>query len=189
MDDKRREPEPPKLTPTQPSMPESKQTTRIEVAPQWASELSHASREGFRLLNANMEALHSEFGILRGDVRSLQQWRLDEERRRDLSMAPPPLTSARARQIIDEHPSQMDLEQQRLLAEQIIKNDERDKKIEETHALAERAAAVLQAQSDYMGMGKKGLKWATSAEGRAALFQLAVTAFGVWEILKHGVGK
>lgn len=45
---------------------------------------------------------------------------------------------------------------------------------------------VLKAQSDFMGMGKRGAEWLVSEKGRTALAQAAVAVVSAYEVLKHG---
>lgn len=89
-------------------------------------------------------------------------------------------SSIRAKSISD-----ASLEAQSRLAEEIVKNADRDRKIEETHALAAAAAETLKQQSDFMGMGKRGAVWLVSKEGRTVMAQLGAATVCVYEFLKH----
>ena len=55
MTDQRREPDGPQITPTQPSMPESKKTTQLAAVPDWAIELSRSVRDGFAATDKHFE--------------------------------------------------------------------------------------------------------------------------------------
>ncbi len=80
-----------------------------------------------------------------GDHRTLHERVGTIERRLDRvenpSIIPPrPITSERVREVIEGHPSQMDLETAAKQAEEIAKGMERDRRIAETHELASLAA-------------------------------------------------
>lgn len=45
---------------------------------------------------------------------------------------------------------------------------------------------VLKAQSDFMGMGKRGAEWLASKEGRTAMAQAGAAIVVLYEALKHG---
>lgn len=122
-------------------------------------------------------SLHARMGLMEGRVAKLET----------PSIIPaPPLTSTGIKALINQHPSQMDLELQAAQAAQIVKDIERDRRIEETHQLAAKAAEVLAAQSDYMGMGKRGAQWLFSEKGRTAMAQAAAGLVAAYEVLKHG---
>jgi len=78
------------------------------------------------------QSLHMRMGSVEGRIAKLESV--------SINPPPPPITSDRIRAVVHEHTSQADLEQQAKLAEVIIKDQERDRRIEETHALALSAA-------------------------------------------------
>ena len=129
-----------KLTDPRVEPPDQPQTTKIEAPPQWAQELS----KNVTFIRVNVETLHSEFSTLRVDVRSLQQWRLDEERRRDASVAPPPLTSVRVGEIVDVRASQMNMEQDARIAALLVEKDAKIAKLEAESATKEDVAKLLE---------------------------------------------
>ena len=79
--DQRREPEGHQITPTQPSMPESRPTTQLPAVPQWAVELTQSMKEGFRLTNANIEIVSNDVGVLKDRVTILESRRNDDDAR------------------------------------------------------------------------------------------------------------
>lgn len=155
--------------------PIEKPTVKMDAVPDWAVKLSTKVEEGFRQTNANIDLVTGDVRSLKTDVNELKAWKLRVESN---PTDPPPLTSERVRMVIDAHPSQMDLEQQSKLAEVIIKDEARDKAIAETRELAEKAAAELKKQSDFMGIGKKGLAWLRSKDARGDIMA-AVTLIGI----------
>ncbi len=104
---------------------------------QMQDAITAAMQAGFRETNANIDLVSGDVKSLKRDVRDLQEWKIAVEGR------PAPLTSERAKALIDEHPSQVDMEQQAALAAEIVKNQERDRKRDETHALATTTAEKL----------------------------------------------
>ncbi len=102
--------------------------------------------------------------------------------------APPPLTSERVRSMINGSPSQMDLEEQAKLAAEIVRGRERDQKIDDTLALATKAAtkedlealAAVAATKDDVTKAAKAFETATQAQ------TLAILA-GVSELRKNPV--
>ncbi len=114
-------------------------------------------------------SLHGRVGLIEGRIAKLET----------PSIVPPsPITSVRVREILDATPSQMDLEQQAKLAATIVKTGELEAAIHDTRALAEKAVETLEKQSDFMGMGKKGLAWLRSKEARADIIRF-ITLVGV----------
>ena len=101
--------------------PPEKPTTRLEAPPAWAQEMARnvaATKSTAENTRDTVGRLSDEIGVMRVDIRSLQQWRLDEERRRETASVPPPaMTSLRIREVIEEHPSKLDLDAQAKLAE------------------------------------------------------------------------
>lgn len=82
--------------------------------------------------------------------------------------------------------SDLNLDQQSKLADQVIKQNQLEEAIHETRAIAEGTATAIKKQSDLMGIGKAGFKWLGSSEGRAVCLQVGATAYAVYELLKHG---
>ncbi len=88
-------------------------------------------RQDVTTLMADRPVLHSRLAGVEGRIARLES----------PSMQPPaPLTSEHVRAVIDEHPSRMDLETAARQAEEIVKNQERDRRIAETLELATQAA-------------------------------------------------
>ena len=104
--DQRREPEGPQLTPTQPSMPESKPTTKLAPVPEWAVEMTKSMKEGFRQTNANIDLVSTDLSIVKDRVAIIESWKNDSETRMTR-------TSGRVQQA-----SQVDLEQAAQLAQE-----------------------------------------------------------------------
>ncbi len=160
-------------------MPEQKKTVELEAVPPWAIELTRATKDGFLRLDAHVatlmgesSSLHARVGLIEGRLAKVET----------PSVVPPaPITSVR----VESHPSQMDLEQQAKLAANIVKTGELEAAIHDTKALAESAVELgtkanetLQKQSDFMGMGKKGIEWLRSKEARADIVRF-ITLVGV----------
>lgn len=144
--------------------PEQPNTTKLDAVPAWAAEMG----KNVTFIRGNVESLAGEFAILRIDVRSLQQWRLDEERRRlDAPVPPPPLTSIRVREVIDQHPSQMDLEQEAKLGAEIAARQQLEGQLAE-----ERARRIALEEK---AVTKEDLKAVTAAQTSALVegFKLA----------------
>ncbi len=170
-------------------MPEQPKTTRLEAVPSWASELATAVRN----IALNVGTMNQSLGVLMEDRPVLHSRLAGVEGRLariETPSIPPPaaITSERVRAITDSYTSKVDLEQQARLADQIVKDAERDaerdRRIEETHAIAIGTAAAVQEQSDFMGMGRKGVKWLMSKDGRTGLAQLAAALVAAYETLK-----
>ncbi len=162
--------------------PPAKPTVVLEQVPAWAIELSR----NVTLIRGNVELMTGDMVTMKSDIRGLKKWRLEIEDGAGSMPSIPPMTSTGVRALIDGHPSAMDLSLQAAQAAEIIKNQERDRKIEETHALALGAAETLKRQSDYMGMGLRGIQWLWSKDGRTAVAQAAVALVTAYEALKHG---
>ena len=80
--------------------------------------------------------------------------------------------------------SQVNLEQDAQLAQEMAAREELAKEHAATKALVLETKQILEDQSDFMGMGKKGLTWLGSKEGRAAMMQLAATIAAFYAALK-----
>ncbi|MBA2684748.1 MAG: hypothetical protein H0U66_09680 [Gemmatimonadaceae bacterium] len=76
--------------------------------------------------------------------------------------------------------SQVDLEHEAKLAENIVKTQQLESAIHETRAIVEQ-------QSDFMGIGKKGLEWLRSKEARADIMR-AVTLIAAGYAALHQMG-
>lgn len=84
------------------------------------------------------------------------------------SIGPPAFNSERARAIAEEvlgQPSQLDLDEQAKLATTIVRVQGLEEAIHETRAIVEE-------QSNFMGIGKKGLEWLRSKEARADIVRV-----------------
>ncbi len=173
---------------------DEKPTVEFDAVPDWAVKLTERMIREFTNTNANISTVANDVTIVKQRVGILETWKATVE---STPSVPPPLTSMQVRAIADEHPSKVDLAIQAAQAEEIIKGQERDRKIAETHALAESAAAELAKQSSElakqsraMGIGVAGLKWVVSKEGRATMTQLAILVGVLYGILKSsGVVK
>ncbi len=122
------------------SPPQPKTTVAFEKPPTWAIEMGKNIAD----VKVAMGTLSNEFNVLRVDVQSLQQWRLDEERRRvHLSSGPPPLTSQRVREVIELHPSQLDLDTQSQLASEIVARQLLAEKVDDLTKTQAKQLAIL----------------------------------------------
>jgi hypothetical protein len=97
------------------------------------TQIQQSMTLGFRETNANIDLVTGDVRSLKADVRGLQEWKIALEKA-------PPLTSERARAIVDEHASHVDLAAQAREAAALIKDEDRDRQIAETRDLAEHAA-------------------------------------------------
>ncbi len=91
---------------------------------------------------------------------------------------PPPINSTGVRALIEGHPSQLDLDTAAKLAGAIARTTELEQAIHETRA-------IVADQSNFMGMGKKGLTWLGSKEGRTAMAQAGAAIVVLYEALKQ----
>ena len=191
--DQRREPEGPQLTPTQPSMPESKPgpeskpTLQIPKADIISAQLTQVLAS----LGQHRTETSDALGSLRIVLDRVVHEGIEVNTRMTRFEVRLETLEGRAdtTSIKVSGASQVDLEHDAKLGLAIAKTRELETAIHETRAIVDSTKDEIAKQSAFMGIGKRGVEWATSKEGRAALFQLAVTAFGVWEILKHGVSK
>lgn len=160
--------------------PPEKETVKFEAVPDWAIKLTQKVGDGFANMDTRMDTFEAnqrvqggQIGVVEKEISLIWEWKGEvNEWRKGASL--------RAKQ-----PSSADLENEAKLAVEIVKNQERDRKIEETHALAAAAAETLKAQSDYMGMGKRGAQWLVSKEGRTAMAQAAAALVAFYEVIKH----
>ncbi len=167
-----------------PEQPKTKQIPAASPVEILLTQIRTAMDAGFRETNANIDLVTGDVKSLKADVRNLQEWKLVVEKQ-------PTVTSERVRAIADGYTSQVDLQHEAALSAEIIKNRERDRKIADTHALAEAAgielakqSAELAKQSRAMGIGVAGLKWVVSKEGRATMTQLAILIGVLYGTLK-----
>lgn len=136
-------------------------------------DLGRVVRSGFAKVDADLCLVANDVSLVKERVGMVEKRTavLEDARSR---------TSDRVRGV-----SENDLKQEAVIADVIIKNQERDKRIEETHALALAASAELARQSSFMGVGKQGLQWLASKEGRNALAQIGAAIVVVYEGLRH----
>lgn len=80
--------------------------------------------------------------------------------------------------------SQHDLEHEAKIAANIIKTEALDTAVHETRAIAEKAWKEISKQSDFMGIGKKGLEWLRSKEARTDAIRVATLIGAVYAALK-----
>lgn len=126
--------------------PEQPKTIEIASPPPWAIELMQrvtagftASEERFDRQDVTLDKVVNE-GIEANVRMSRFESRLSKLE--SPSVPPPPaLTSLRVREVIEQHPSQMDLETASKQAAEIVRGRERDRRIDETHALVMKAAS------------------------------------------------
>ncbi len=86
--------------------------------------------------------------------------------------------------------SESDTSQASALAQEIAARRAVEEKVDRTEAKVDKIAQATQAQSDFMGVGLRGLKWLTSKEGRAAVAQIAIVVGVGYETLrKMGILK
>ncbi len=100
---------------------------------QMEAAITASMQAGFRETNANIDLVSGDLRTVKEDVRGLQRWKAEVEQQ-------PPITSERAKAIVQEHTSQVDLTRAAADAVIIVENNERDRRIKETHALASQAA-------------------------------------------------
>lgn len=121
-------------------LPESKPTIPLPAVTDRAllEDLRKTVDAGFKTLSAHIDTLivdshglGQRIGVVENRIAKLES-----------PTIPPPrgLTSERARALIEAHPSKMDLETAAKAAEAIVKQQDLEKKIAETHALASSAA-------------------------------------------------
>ncbi len=162
---------------------DEKPTVEMEQVPAWAVALTQkvgavgaavgAIDTKVDRLEMNMELQGGQIGVVQGEVRSLFEWKGAVEQRLQTNSQRAQATSS------------VDLEHEAKIAATIVKTAELETAIHDTKALAVSAVETLQKQSDYMGMGKQGLKWLFSEKGRTALAQGAVAIVAAYETLKH----
>jgi len=113
---------------------DEKPTVEIPAVPLWAVELSkvvNGMATSVSTLVEDGKGMNLRVAGIEGRLARLES---------PTNPPPAPLTTDRVHALIDEHPSQLNLEIQARQAEQIIKDAERDRKIAETHDLASKAA-------------------------------------------------
>ncbi len=188
--------EPKSPLPPMPPQPTTKALPAADKLSLQFSELRMLVVNGFKTQDAKMESrldkvdltldtFAHQYGVLRNEVTGLS---VDLSTFKASVVERLAKNSDRAR-----HPSAVDLEIKAIQGLEIAKNQDQDKAIAETRAIVGdvvdkigKVNAALQAQSDFMGMGKRGLTWLGSKEGRTALAQLAAAIVFVYEALKHG---
>ena len=193
MTDQRREPDGPQITPTQQSMPESKPgpeskpTLQIPKADIISAQLAQVLASLGQHRTETSDALGSLRIVLDRVVHEgievntrMTRFEVRLESLED---------RANTTSIKVSGASQVDLEHEAKLGLAIAKTQELENAIHETRSIAESTATEIAKQSDYMGLGKKGIVWLGSKDGRAAMVQLALALYAAWEFLKHGVMK
>lgn len=75
--------------------------------------------------------------------------------------------------------SSADIEHDTKIAAGAERTEKLEKAIHETRALAESARDELEAQSKFMGVGKRGLKYVVSKEGRQDLTHAAIVLYAI----------
>jgi len=132
------------------TQPEGKPTVELETPPAWAVSIA----KNVAAIRGNTEALAHQFDLLRTEVSSLQQWRLDEGRNPRHA-----LTSIRVREVIDERASQMNLEQDARIAALLVQKDEKISKLEAESAtkaeMKDMLAKAADAQTEAIVAGVK----------------------------------
>ncbi len=123
-------------------------------------------------MEGSMELQKGEIGIVKQELGVLFSWKGDVEKRFNNN-------SQRA-----QASSQVDLEHEGKISANITRTEKLENAVHETRALAEAAAKTLQEQSDYMGVGVRGIKWLVSKEGRNSVMRLATLAGVVYATLK-----
>ncbi len=159
---------------------DEKPTVEIPAVPDWAVKMTERMLSEFVKTNANIALVSGEVGVVKERLAVVEDWK----RKQEAIPSVPPLTSERVREIADQ-PSKPDLALQAAQAAEILKNQERDKKIEETHEMAVKAIETLKEQSDFMGMGKRGAQWVVSKEGRTVMAQIGAALVCAYEFFKH----
>ncbi len=133
---------------------------------------------GFRNMTADVSNVASAVDVLRDRVNLHDRRFEDNEQRLNSNSMRAQVTSS------------IDLDHEAKIAANIIKTNELEAVIHDTKALAIEASEELRRQSNFMGMGKQGLKWVASKEGRQTLTQVAVVIGVFYGILKSsGVVK
>lgn len=136
-----------------------------QAAQQLATEL------GFKRLGADVAVVASSVDVVKDRVHVLETWKVEQDARSTR-------TSARVTQA-----SESDLAQAAQLAQERGAREALAVKVEDV-------VTTLKAQSDFMGMGKRGLTWLASKEGRTAVAQALAAIVFLYEGLKHaGVVK
>lgn len=131
---------------------------------------------GFTSVKADFTLLSGEFHSLKQDVRGLQSWRIRLDDWRNESQARVARLSDHAKR-----PSDMDLSLQAAQASEIIRNQEQDQKIQETHALAEQSAAAIAAiaqAADQRGKVLDGIASSVGLALRSKMAEKVAYAFG-----------
>lgn len=129
---------------------------------------------GLTHLTADVQLVSNDLGIVKDRVAIIEGWKNDQDARAARN-------SKRVQQV-----SESDLAQEAKIAETIVKQQALESAIHETRAMVEPIAMQIQKQSDLMGIGKAGVKWLASSEGRATLLQVAAALYAAIEVLKHG---
>lgn len=169
---------PPDSDPTQPAQ---KPTVALPAVPPWAIELTKSVKDGFRDVQEHFDRQDATLATLTNNDLSASARMAKFELRLDGIEERQNRTSTGVRGI-----SQNDMAQEAKLAEAIVKQQALESAIHETRAMVEPIADQIKKQSDLMGIGKAGVKWLASSEGRQTLLQIAAAVYAAIEVLKHG---
>lgn len=148
--------------------PQEKATVQLPAVPDWAIELTREVK-GAR---ADIGLVSNDLGVVKDRLNIVEAWKVEQDARAAKN-------SMRAQQS-----SEVDLDHEAKIAAAIIRQDKLEKAIHDTNALASAAVDTLKDQSDFMGMGKKGIAYLASKEGRAAIMQAAATVAAFYAALK-----
>lgn len=154
-------------------MPEQPKTQQLPAADKneiLLAELKVLVVSGFKDLDSKVDRVETNLGIVSDDVRVTKDRLANAESRLGTLESRASMTSDRVRSA-----SQVDLDQASQLAQERAAREALADEVAETKALAKTAVEKLKEQSDLMGIGKKGIDWATSKDGRASLMRLATT--------------
>ncbi len=147
--------------------PEQPKTTQIAAVPQWAVELTQAMKSGIAEVRADVALVSNDLGLLKTRVSIMEGLRTEDDMRASkYSGGIKSLSTSNAEQ-------DAQLAQERMAREALA-------------AKVDKLDEVLQAQSDFMGIGKRGAEWLASKEGRTAMAQLGAAIVVLYEALKHG---
>ncbi len=85
-----------------PTQPKTAQLPAADPVQVFLIEMRRDMQAGFRETNANIDLVSGDLKTVKEDVRGLQRWKAEVEQQ-------PPITSERAKAIVQEHTSQVDL--------------------------------------------------------------------------------
>jgi hypothetical protein len=118
--------------------PPEKPTTELPAVPAWAVELMRTTKEGFARLGGDISLVANDISLVKERVTLLESWRAEQDLR--ISRA-----SLRVKEL-DAATSQVDLEIQAKQAEEILKRQQLESKIADTHARVEALSSSQEAQ-------------------------------------------